>query len=125
MEGVGNIIPGLEKELKSMNTGDKKKVKVPAKEAYGEKRSDLVLQVPKSQFPADVTLKVGDRFKAGPDDHSPIFVVLNIGEEITLDGNHPLAGKDLNFDVEITEARAATKEELDHGHAHGGDGHHH
>lgn len=125
LEGAGNIIPGLEAEIAQLKTGDKKKVTVPAKEAYGEKRPDLVLQVPKTQFPADVNLKIGDRFKAGPDDHSPVFVVLAIGDEITLDGNHPLAGKILHFDVEVTEARAATQEELAHGHAHGPDGHHH
>lgn len=126
LEGAQNIIPGLEKELLSLKAGDKKKVTVPAAEAYGEKRDDLVLQVPKTQFPADAAFKVGDRFRAGGDHHSPIFTVVSVGEtEVTLDGNHPLAGKELYFDVEITSVRDATKEEMEHGHAHGPDGHHH
>ncbi len=126
LEGAQNIIPGLEKELSSAKTGDKKKVKVPAKEAYGEKRDDLVMQVARSQFPADMKLKVGDRFRAGGDHHSPVFTVIaEEGEKVTLDGNHPLAGKELNFEVEVTEVRAATQDEMEHGHAHGPGGHHH
>ncbi len=126
LEGAGNIIPGLEKEVAKMATGDKKKVKIPAADAYGEKRADMVLDVPRSQFPADMSPKVGDRFRGGPDDHSPIFTVLAVEDDkVKLDGNHPLAGQDLNFDVEVTEMRAATADEISHGHAHGPDGHHH
>ena len=126
LEGAGNIIPGLEQEVSRMKTGDKKKVKIPAAQAYGEKREDMLLEVPRTQFPADMTLKVGDRFRGGAEDHAPIFTVLAVGEEkVSLDGNHPLAGKDLNFDVEVTEMRDATAEEMSHGHAHGPHGHHH
>jgi FKBP-type peptidyl-prolyl cis-trans isomerase SlyD len=126
LEGAGNIIPGLEKELKDAKAGDKKSVKVAAKDAYGEKREDMIVQVPRSQFPADVKLKVGDRFRSGDDHHSPIFTVIAAqDDQITLDGNHPLAGKDLDFDVEVTHVRQATDEEVSHGHAHDGDGHHH
>lgn len=126
LEGAGNIIPGLEKEVSQMSTGDKKKVKIPAKDAYGEKREDMVIDVPRTQFPKDMALKVGDRFRGGADDHSPMFTVIGIeGESVKLDGNHPLAGQNLNFDVEVTEARAATKDEMSHGHAHGPGGHHH
>jgi FKBP-type peptidyl-prolyl cis-trans isomerase SlyD len=126
LEGAGNIIPGLEKEVGQMNTGDKKKVKIAAKDAYGEKREDMVIEVPRTQFPADMTLKVGDKFRGGADDHSPMFTVLAVeGDKVKLDGNHPLAGQNLNFDVEVTEARAATKDEVSHGHAHGPGGHHH
>ncbi len=126
LEGAGNIIPGLEREVQKMQIGEKKKVKIQAAEAYGEKREDLVVTVQRTQFPADAKLKVGDRFRGGSDDHSPVFTVLSIeGEEITLDGNHPLAGKDLNFDVEVKEVRPATEEEVSHGHAHGPHGHHH
>lgn len=125
LEGADNIIPGLEKALSTASVGDKKVVKVEAKEAYGEKRAELTVKVARTQFPADVKLKVGDRFRGG-DGHSPVFTVLSVeGDEITLDGNHPLAGKDLTFDVEVTEARAATEEEVSHGHAHGAHGHHH
>ena len=126
LEGAGNIIPGLENELKSLDTGAKKNVKVPAKDAYGEKRDDLMVTVARTQFPADIDLKVGDRFRGGAGDHSPIFQVVDVKDgQVTLDGNHPLAGKDLNFDVEVTEIRAATEEEVSHGHVHGPHGHHH
>jgi FKBP-type peptidyl-prolyl cis-trans isomerase SlyD len=126
LEGAGNIIPGLEREVASMKAGDKKSVNVKAKEAYGEKRDDLVVEVARKQFPADVSLKVGDRFRGGEDHHAPVFTVIAVnGDQITLDGNHPLAGKDLNFDVEVTEVRQATEEEMGHGHVHGPGGHHH
>lgn len=126
LEGAGNIIPGLEKEVAKMATGDKKKVKIPAAQAYGEKRADMVLEVPRTQFPADMTPKVGDRFRGGAEAHAPVFTVLAVDKDkVKLDGNHPLAGQDLNFDVEVTEMRAATAEEISHGHAHGPDGHHH
>lgn len=126
LEGASNIIPGLEKALLSANTGDKKEVKVAAAEAYGEKRDELVLQVPRTQFPADLEIKVGDHFRGGADNNSPIFQVIAIGDaEVTIDGNHPLAGKDLTFAVEITEIRDASEEEMAHGHAHGPHGHHH
>ena len=126
LEGAGNVIPGLEQEVGRMSRGEKKKVKIPAAQAYGEKRDDMVLEVPRTQFPADMTLKVGDRFRGGAESHAPMFTVMAVnGDNITLDGNHPLAGKDLNFDVEVTEMRDATAEELSHGHAHGPHGHHH
>lgn len=126
LEGAGNIIPGLEKELNSAKAGDKKNVKVAAAEAYGEKRDDMVIQVPRTQFPKDVNLKVGDRFRSGGDHHSPVFTVVSLQDDsITLDGNHPLAGKDLSFEVEVTQTRPASDEELSHGHVHGEGGHHH
>ena len=126
LEGAGNIIPGLEKEVAQMKLGDKKNVKIPAKDAYGEKREDMLLEVPRTQFPPDMKLKVGDRFRGGAEDHAPVFTVLALeGDKVKLDGNHPLAGQDLNFEVEVTEMRAATAEEKSHGHAHGAHGHHH
>lgn len=126
LEGAGNIIPGLEREVQAMKVGDKKKVKVPAKEAYGEKRDDMVIEVPRTQFPSDLKIAVGDRFRGGADHHAPMFTVLSVeADKVKLDGNHPLAGQELNFDVEVTEARAATSEEVSHGHAHGPGGHHH
>ncbi len=126
LEGAGNIIPGLEREVAQMKTGDKKIVKVPAKDAYGEKRDDMMIEVPRTQFPADMQVKVGDRFRGGADAHAPMFTVLAVeGDKVKLDGNHPLAGQNLNFDVEVTETRVATSEEVSHGHAHGPGGHHH
>lgn len=126
LEGAGNIIPGLEKALAASKAGDKTNVKVAAKEAYGEKRDDMVIDVPRTQFPKDVNLKVGDRFRSGGDHHSPVFTVVSLSlESIKLDGNHPLAGKDLSFAVEVTDTREASEEELSHGHVHGAGGHHH
>ena len=124
LEGAGQIIPGLEKELGSLKTGNKKKIKVVAKEAYGERDDRFLLTVGRDQLPKEA--KVGEEFEIKSDKGSLIVVVKELNEkQAVLDGNHPLAGVDLYFDVEIIEAREATDEELSHGHAHGADGHHH
>jgi FKBP-type peptidyl-prolyl cis-trans isomerase SlyD len=125
MEGVGQIIPGLESQLLTMKVGDKKQVKVPAKDAYGEKDAAHIVEVPLDKMPTK-SIKVGDQFRAGKDDHAPVVTAMKVTEtHVTLDGNHPLAGMDLTFAVEITAIRNATAEELSHGHAHGPGGHHH
>ena len=125
MEGAGQIIPGLENRLSKMAAGAKDRVTVAAADAYGEKDDQLVIKMPKSGLPVP-TVKVGDRFRGGPDEHSPVFTVTAVTEaEVTLDGNHPLAGEDLTFDVEIVEIREATAQEKEHGHAHGPHGHDH
>lgn len=126
LEGAGNIIPGLESVLVTLKPGTKQKVHVAAKDAYGEVQEELKIQVPREQFPGDVKIKVGDRFRTGGGHHSPLFVVTELSDShVSLDGNHPLAGKDLSFDVEIVSERPATEEEMVHGHAHGDGGHHH
>ena len=118
--GSGQIIPGLEKELVGMNVGDKKNVEVKAADAYGEVVADLQITVQKSQFPEGQEVAVGDQFQVSNEAHAPIFTVTGVeGEDIHIDGNHPMAGKDLFFDVELTEKREATEEEIAHGHAHG------
>ena len=126
LEGVGQIIPGLESAIAGLKQGDKKAVAVKAADAYGEYEKELVVQVPRTQIPKK-DVEVGDRFHAdsGQGQTQVVVVTAVDGENITVDGNHPLAGQDLHFDVEVTEVRDATKEELQHGHAHGGDGHHH
>ncbi len=125
IEGVGQIVPGLEKELVGLNKGDKKKINVPAAEAYGQRIEELVARVPKAQIDSPA-VKIGDRFRGGDDAHSPVFVVTEVtGDEVVLDGNHPLAGKDLVFDVEMIGAREVTAQEIEHGHAHGEHGHAH
>lgn len=126
LEGVGQIIPGLESAITGLKQGEKKSVAVKAQDAYGEYEQELVVQVPRGQIPKQ-DVAVGDRFHADSGQgQSQVVVVTAVGDtHVTVDGNHPLAGQDLHFDVEVTEVRDATKEELEHGHAHGGDGHHH
>jgi FKBP-type peptidyl-prolyl cis-trans isomerase SlyD len=126
LEGVGQIIPGLESAIINLKKGDKKAVAVKAGEAYGEYEKELIVQVPREQIPKK-DVAVGDKFHADSGHgQTQVVVVTAIDDKhITVDGNHPLAGQDLHFDVEVTEVRQATKEELEHGHAHGGDGHHH
>ena len=124
LEGVGQIIPGLETELGKLSQGHKGKVTVAAKDAYGEHNADHIFEVPLDKMPTK-EVEVGDRFRMGEEDHSPVVTVTAVeGDTITLDGNHPLAGVDLTFDVEITEIRDATEDEVAHGHAHGPGGAH-
>lgn len=127
LEGSGQIIPGLENALKTAQTGDKKNVTVKAAEAYGEHDKNLMFDVPRSQFPPGEKIEVGMKFRAGsPEEPSPVFTVTSTTDtQISVDGNHPLAGQDLFFDVEVTDVRDATLEEIKHGHAHGPGGHHH
>ena len=126
LEGVGQIIPGLESAIQGLKKGDKKAVAVKAADAYGEFEEELIVQVPRAQIPKK-DVEVGDRFHAdsGHGQTQVVLVTAVDAETVTVDGNHPLAGQDLHFDVEVIDVRDATKEELEHGHAHGGDGHHH
>lgn len=123
LEGSGQIIDGLDEQLRAADAGAKARVIVPAKKAYGERDPEQVQRVKRGLLPVDGELKVGDQFQTGHDRFSPVVTVQAIeGDDVVLDANHPLAGVDLTFDVEITAARAATPEELAHGHAHGGAG---
>ena len=126
LEGSGQIIPGLEKELATMSVGDKKDVKVDSDNAYGPINEELKYLVKKDQSPDGSDVKVGDQFQLENDPAAPIFTVTLIeNDDVFIDGNHPLAGINLEFNVEITEKRDATEEELAHGHAHGAGGHQH
>ena len=126
LEGVGQIIPGLESAMLGLAKGEKKAIHVKAAEGYGERELELIVQVPRTQIPKK-DVKVGDQFQADAGDgQTQVVVVTAINDQhITVDGNHPLAGQDLHFDVEVIDVREASKEELEHGHAHGPDGHHH
>ena len=125
LEGAGQIISGLESYLRAMKVGDKKNITVPAKNAYGEKDPGNVVELTRDKLPSR-TVKVGDRFRAGNTPNAPVVTVTKVTDtHVTLDGNHPLAGMDLTFDVEVTAVRDATSEELDHGHVHGAGGPHH
>ena len=127
LEGLGQIIPGLEKAMALLSVGDKRKIEVEPAEAYGEHDAQLIVEVPRSKLPNSNELSEGDQFQAtGPNDEMLLFRVLEIkGDDVKLDGNHPLAGEKLIFDVEVMQMRNATSEELAHGHVHGAGGHHH
>ncbi len=126
LHGASNIVPGLEKAMQDRKVGDKFEVKVSAAEGYGERVEGSAL-VPRSDFPDDMELEVGMSLVAeGPDgDAFPVWIADITDEGVTIDPNHPLAGEELHFEVEIAAIRAATAEELEHGHPHGPDGHHH
>ena len=120
LHGAGNIIPGLEKALLGKTEGYSAKVKVQPEEAYGEIMPELIHQVEKGAFQGVETVEVGMAFTAqGPDGAEQRIVVKAVdGDEVTIDANHPLAGVELNFDVEIVSIREASEEEISHGHTH-------
>ncbi len=126
LHGAGNIIPGLENALTGKIAGEKLTVNVPAAEGYGEYHAELVQEVPRQMFQGVDNIQAGMQFQAQTDDGFQFVVVKAVeGDNVIIDGNHPLAGQDLTFDVEIVEVRAASEEELEHGHVHGEGGHHH
>jgi FKBP-type peptidyl-prolyl cis-trans isomerase SlyD len=127
LHGAQQIVPGLETALEGLTIGDKKKVVVEPDEGYGIANPELKLTVSRAQFPSTVEVEIGMQFEAHtPDGQGVVFTVEGIeGDKIKIDGNHPLAGQVLHFDVEVLAMRDATDEEKEHGHAHGGDGHHH
>ena len=128
IQGIGNIIPGLEKHLEGKVKGDKLKATVTPDEAYGERTEEQIAKVPLENFQSDgeEQLEVGMQVQVESNQGATIALVTEIeGNDVTLDLNHPLAGETLHFDVEIMDVRDATQEELDHGHAHGTGGHHH
>jgi len=126
LHGHGNLIPGLERELAGKSTGDKLQVKITPVDGYGEYDKDLVQRVPRRALKGVPNVRVGMRLQAQTEHGARAVTVTQLaGDLVTLDGNHPLAGQNLNFDVEVTQVRAATEEELAHGHAHApGDPHH-
>jgi FKBP-type peptidyl-prolyl cis-trans isomerase SlyD len=126
LHGHGNLIPGLERELAGKSAGDKLSVKIAPADAYGEYDKALVQRVPRRALKGVPDVRVGMRLQAQTE-HGPRAVTVTqlTGDLVTLDGNHPLAGQNLNFEVEVAEVRAASAEELEHGHVHGPDGHHH
>lgn len=123
LHGAHQIVPGLENALEGLKIGDKKQVVVAPEEGYGDYNSKLKLEVNRSQFPVDMEIEAGMQFEVETDEgESLLFTVESIeGEKIRVDGNHPLAGQTLHFDVEVLQIRDATAQELEHGHAHGPD----
>jgi FKBP-type peptidyl-prolyl cis-trans isomerase SlyD len=119
LHGHGNIIPGLEQQLEGKASGDKLVAKVTAADAYGERNEALVVEAQRSQFPEDVELQPGMRFQAQTPNGPRIAEITRVeGDAVTVDTNHPLAGVDLQFDVEVVGVREASADEIDHGHVH-------
>lgn len=127
LHGHQNIVEGLEEALTGKSAGDSVQTSVPPEKGYGIRQEELVFQVPRDRLPEDEELQLGMQFRAQSAEGQELVVTLvELGDdEVTLDGNHPLAGQTLNFDIEVKEIREATAEELDHGHVHGPDGHQH
>ena len=119
LQGASNIIPGLEKALEGRTAGDSLQVEVAPEEGYGEYDDDLVQVVSRELFDDADTLEPGMRFQAKSDSGSLVVTVTEVSDNgVTVDGNHPLAGQTLNFDVTVAEVREATEEEIAHGHVH-------
>lgn len=128
IHGSGYLIPGLEDALEGHETGDSFTVTVSPENGYGERFDDYVQVVPKEMFADIENLAVGAQLRATTDDGEQTVIVVDMTEDtITVDGNHPLAGIELKFEVEVLEVREPTAEELEHGHVHeeGGCGHEH
>ena len=123
LHGEKEIVAGLEQALEGKSVGDKLKITLAAADAYGDLDPALVEIVSAEMFEGAETLEAGMEFETELDNGDDEFVrIISVdGDNITIDGNHPLAGQNLTFDVEITDIRDASKEELEHGHVHGDD----
>jgi FKBP-type peptidyl-prolyl cis-trans isomerase SlyD len=126
LQGHRNIIPGLESQLNGMKVGESKTVVVPPETGYGEVDKESIDEIPVSEFPEDVTPEVGLELEIKDKEGNEMYGrVLSIQKDtVTMDFNHPLAGKELHFEVKVVDLRAATGEEMAHGHVHA-HGHHH
>jgi FKBP-type peptidyl-prolyl cis-trans isomerase SlyD len=127
LSGNNMVLPKLEEAVSGMIIGTKKNLRLEAADAYGVYNEQIVQIVGKENFPKDFELEVGMSYVASnPDGAQMPFVITEVrDEDVTIDFNHPLAGKNLNFDIELLDIRDATSEELAHGHVHGPGGHHH
>jgi FKBP-type peptidyl-prolyl cis-trans isomerase SlyD len=119
IQGTGYLIPGLDSALLDHKTGDQFEVDVPCDQAYGQRNENFVQTVPRELLAGVEDLALGSQLRATTDDGEQTVIVIDVqDDEITVDGNHPLSGLDLSFDVEIIEVREATSKELEHGHVH-------
>jgi FKBP-type peptidyl-prolyl cis-trans isomerase SlyD len=127
LHGASNIITGLENSLTGKRAGDVLCVTVAPEHGYGVRDDERIQEVPREMFPDDADIEAGMQFHAeGPDGQNIVVMITRVNDAtVTVDGNHPLAGVQLNFDVKVLSVREATAEELEHGHVHGPHGHHH
>ncbi|RKZ85662.1 MAG: peptidylprolyl isomerase [Gammaproteobacteria bacterium] len=126
LHGMGNIITGLEEALLGKEAGDEVKASIEPAKAYGERQEDMKQEVPRDLFSGIDNIELGMQFQSETEQGPVMVTVVAVEEEmVTVDGNHPLAGVHLNFDVTIREVREASEEELAHGHVHGEGGHQH
>jgi len=126
IHGTGNIIPGLEAALEGKTAGDQVNAVIPPEKGYGARDEGLIQELARSQFDTEDEIQVGMQFHAMSESGPRVVTVVGVNaDNVTIDGNHPLAGVTLHFDVTVKEIRDATSEELSHGHVHGPDDHHH
>ncbi|RME81815.1 MAG: peptidylprolyl isomerase [Zetaproteobacteria bacterium] len=126
LHGADNLIPGLERELEGHKKGDRVEVTVEPEDAYGEYDPGMTQVVPRSMFEGVDEIEVGMQFQAQTPQGVHIVKIAKVdGDQITIDGNHPLAGERLHFDITVRDVREATPEEIEHGHVHGPGGHAH
>lgn len=126
LAGYGNIIPGLEQEMMGMKIGDEKEVTVAPVDGYGEYDEAAFMDVPRKEFPDDMSIEEGLELSVSGDDGQAHYARIDeVGDDsVRLDFNHPLAGQELKFKVKVVALRAPTEEEVEHGHVHEA-GHHH
>lgn len=126
LHGHGQIVPGLERQMEGRSPGDKFTAQVSPEEGYGVHHPELQQQVSRSAFPGIAEIEPGMQFQGrGAQGEITVTVTRVEDDTVYIDGNHPLAGKALNFAIEVADVRAATAEELEHGHVHGTGGHAH
>ena len=127
LHGAGGIIPGLESAMEGKKAGDEVKIRIPPEEGYGERDESLLQSVPRENFQGIDDISVGMQFQTPMEDGSQqVVTIMTVDDkQVTVDGNHPLAGIPLNFEITVVDVRDATDEELEHGHVHGPGGHEH
>lgn len=127
LHGADNIVPGLERALEGLGVGETIAVTLQPEDAYGEREPDAIQEIPHDAFPDDLEVEVGMQLTAEDEDGelTPLYVRAIAEDHVVVDTNHPLAGETLRYEVTIVEIRDATDSEVEHGHAHGADGHDH
>lgn len=126
LHGHGSIVPGLESALEGRGPGEELKVAVEPEQAYGQVDDNLIQAVPRERFEGIEKIEPGMQFTAQTEAGPRVITVVEVADQtVTVNANHPLAGMTLHFEVKVVDVRDATAEEVQHGHAHGPDGHHH